>query len=431
MKIKLKPFQDSFIYSKAEFPAFISGWAGGKTLCGILRAMLYSEHIPNNLGIIFRKEYVDLRDSTVLDFEKYTGLKVDSQRNVEFPNKSKIMFRHIEELNNIQNVNLGWFLIEQVDELESNNEFYMLWGRLRREVEPDSYFKEKGLTFRSGFVIGNVGQQWVKELWKDNRKENYHLSEATTFDNEDVLPEDFIKRCKELETEKPDIYRRYVLNDWSIEDDAFIVIPSRYVEELKTVNIYEVIKGSVISCDPSTGGDECVIYILKNNQIYEAKYLYERDTMKIVGELMLLSAKWDIDNFSIDTIGIGQGIVDRLRELKKNVWAINSAESALNKTQYYNKRSEMWFYLLRLILDKQVHYPKDEELRRQLSSVKYKVINSNGLVQLEPKQETKKRLGRSPDRADSLVYGIWANQFMCGDEVALKPYRCPIGVSIT
>jgi len=425
----LKTFQYDFTYSTVQFPAMIAGWATGKTLCGIQRALFYSENIPNNLGVIFRKEYVDLRDSTVQDFEKYTQYKVNSQRDVIFDNGSKIMFRHIEELNNIQNINLGWFMIEQVDELETDKEFYMLWGRLRRQLQPTKEFIQSKLPERSGFVIGNVGQEWVKHIWKDNPKPNYDLVEATTLDNADVLPADYIQNIKQLETEKPEIYQRFVMNDWSVADDAFILIPMKYIEALKNIHYYDTIVGEVIASDPSAGGDECANYVLRNNRIIDSKFMYEKDTMKVAGELMVLGARHNIVNFAIDNIGVGKGICDRLSELKKTVIEIGSAESATGqfKHQFYNRRTEMWWYMMRRIMDKELPYPQDAELRRQLSSVKYKVVNSNGQIALEPKAETKRRLGRSPDRADAYVYGIWATQFTNPRNQIFKPYNYRTG----
>ena len=133
MQIELTPSQFDFLYSKARHPAFVGGWNTGKTLCAISRAIIYSKGIANNLGIIFRKTARSLHDSTLRDFETYTSLKVDSDRNLIYPNKSIIMFRHLDEIDSInqQNINLGWFYIEQGDELDSNREFFMLFGRLR------------------------------------------------------------------------------------------------------------------------------------------------------------------------------------------------------------------------------------------------------------------------------------------------------------
>lgn len=412
MQISLKPFQDRFVFSKKKNPAFVGGWAVGKSMSLITRGMVYSQMIPDNLGIIFRKEYTDLRDSTVKDFEKYTGLKVNSQRECILPNKSTIMFRHIEELNNIQNVNLGWFGIEQGDELESDLEFFLLFGRLRRQVEPSEEFKSLGLPERSGFVIANAGDHWMRPLWKEGTLDDSELVEATTFDNKDVLPKDFLDGLETLKKTKPEIYSQFVLNDWTIGVDQFILIPSSLFEDLKSVQLFIPRTKRILSCDPATGGDECVIYIFENTKIVETKVLHLNDTMKIVGEIMILMNKHKLNDAVIDTIGIGKGIVDRLGELGKNVIPVNSAEKASDSDKFSNIRAEIWWRLLEKIQAREVEYPEDAELRKELSSVRYKVVNSNGKIALEPKLDTKKRLGRSPDRADAFVYGMYGLEYV-------------------
>jgi hypothetical protein len=372
--------------------------------------MLYSEEIPDNLGIIFRKEYTDLRDSTVKDFEKYTGLKVDSQRNVVLPNNSIIMFRHIEELHNIQNVNLGWFAVEQADELDSDHEFFLLFGRLRRQVTPSDYFKTLGLPERSGFVIGNSGDHWGKPLWKDGKLEGSECCEANTWDNADILPKDFLDSLKVLEKTKPEIYRQFVMNDWNVTSDQFLIIKSSWFESLRTTILPRHSIRKIISCDPSLGGDECIIYVLENSKIIDEKIMHESNTMVIAGEILALLKKYDLNDVAIDIIGIGKGIADRLEEWKVNVIGINSAEKADDPVLFLNRRAEMWFYVAQQILNKNIEFPIDEELRKQLSNVRYKVLDSNGKIKLEPKQDTKLRLGRSPDRADAFVYGLWGQK---------------------
>lgn len=369
--------------------------------------MLYSEQIPNNLGIIFRKEYTDLRDSTVKDFEKYTGLKVDSQRNAQV-GSSTIMFRHIEELHNIQNVNLGWFAIEQADELDSDKEFFLLFGRLRREVHPSQYFKDLGLAYRSGFVIGNAGDHWGKVLWKEGKLDDAECIEATTWDNKDVLPQDFLDSMRTLEKTKPEIYKQFVVNDWSVNADQYILITKQSIDLLTSRVDVTPRKKKVLACDPATGGDECVIYIMENTRIIETKILHYDDTMKIVGEIILMMERHRINDCAIDTIGIGKGIADRLGEMNRNIIPINSSEKAIDHERFANKRAEMWWYAMELIQSKEVEPITDEELIRQLTTLRYNPPKSNGKISLELKHETKKRLGRSPDRADAFIYGLWA-----------------------
>lgn len=185
----------------------VAAWGTGKSLCGILRALYLAQHIPNNLGLIVRKEFTDLRDSTIKDFERYTGLKVNEQsKEVKLSNGSQILFRHASELDTLKNVNAGFIWIEQAEELDSAEQWHYLQGRLRREGK-----------FRSGWITANTnGHNWVWELWKDKPPSaDYELIEASTMDNKDNLPADFIAS---LETLPEQVYARFVLNDWNIAE---------------------------------------------------------------------------------------------------------------------------------------------------------------------------------------------------------------------
>lgn len=387
--------------------------------------MQYSELVPNNLGIIFRKEFTDLRDSTVKDFERYTNLKVDSQRNAVLGNGSIIMFRHIEELHNIQNVNLGWFAIEQIDELDSDEEFFTLFGRLRRQLEPTKEFLDLGLPLHSGFVIGNSGDYWGKRLWKEGYLDNAELFEATTFENEDILTKDFLESLEILAKNKPAIYQQYVMNSWDVTQSEFTLIRAGSLNALKCLQVTYDHTVRIISCDPSLGGDECVIQVIENGDVIHQEIMHENDETKISAKIAMLGEDFDVWDFCVDAIGIGHGVATILNNLVKkrgkSVVFINSAESATIRDLYFNKRSEMWFYVSQQVLDKKIPYPKDEETRRQLMGVRYEPIRHKGRVKIEDKQLTKKRLKCSPDRADAYVYGIYHLQFVDENRYTKKP----------
>lgn len=205
--LKLIPAQNGFFRTKARFPAYVAAWGTGKTAVGIARAMRASEKYPGNVGLIVRNEFTDLRDSTMVDFERYTHLKVDSEKNCRLPNGSLIMFRHGAELSVLQNINLGWFMMEQGEEFETDEQFQMLRGRLR--LEGVHHF---------GAVIANTnGHNWVWFLWKkpdQMRDKDFDLYEANSFDNEANLPPDTIADWRKLESQKPRIYRQFILNSW-------------------------------------------------------------------------------------------------------------------------------------------------------------------------------------------------------------------------
>jgi len=404
-RVELKPYQQKFIFSDNKFKFLKAGWGTGKSFALIMAAVRESKMYPENLGIIFRKELVDLQDSTIKDFEKYTQLKVSSHRDIMLDNKSKILFRHIEELNNIQNINLGWFGIEQAEELDSDDQFMTLFGRLRRT--PSSM---------KGYLISNAkGHNWIwnirqKGLYdKNNVRLDSHIV-ANTFDNECNLEQEFLDSLYVLEKAKPKLYNRMVLNSDDEDDCSDQIIPESDIRKAvarKPWYITEVKK--IVAMDVARyGDDKTVLYALQNNLWIDEETYELKNTMETSGYAMRFMAKHDIKDIVVDGCGLGAGVVDRLREQSVNVIECNSAAQASDPKRWRNLRAEMWEHAADLFREGKVSLPDDPELINELSLVRYKTIESNGRLQVESKEDIKKRLGSSPDKADAFVMGLWA-----------------------
>ena len=112
----------------------------------------------------------------------------------------------------------------------------------------------------------------------------------------------------------------------------------------------------------------------------------------------------------VDVIGIGAGVVDRLREQRMAVVAFNAAEKSDRRDRtgelaFLNQRSQAWWHLRELLdpaYGPTLALPDDEELIGDLCAPKWR-INSGGKVQIESKDEIRKRLGRSTDAGDAVV----------------------------
>ena len=389
-----------FFSSKERFPAMVAAWGTGKTLVAILKAMDLSIRYPGNQGLILRKNFTDLKDSTMSDFEKYTGLKVKVQsKSVELPNGSKILFHHADELAGVvQNINLGWFFIEQAEEFDSEEVFQKLRGRLRREN-----------CQRQGFIIANTnGHNWVWRLWKQNPTKGFHLIEAKTEDNAINLPDDFLDDIKEMGKQSPSHYRRFVENSWEDVDTADKVIP--YDKILSAVNRDLRDYGSdaiTISCDPAEfGDDKTVIYVFKGLKVIDQVILAKKPLMETAGHIMALHYKYESQVIGIDDIGVGAGVRSRLKELKAPVIGINSGTKADDNIRYNRLKDQIWMHAAELFKDEYVSIPQDDMLIEELAAHSYS-MTSNGKIQLARKVDVKKELGHSPDRADALVIGLW------------------------
>ena len=424
--LTFRPFQEKFYLDDSRFPAFVAAWATGKTLCGIAKGMALSAKYPDNLGLVVRKSFRDLSDSTINDFQKYTGIKVPSSKDVVLPNGSKIMFRHLDELAGItQNVNLGWFYIEQAEEFESDVEFELLGGRLRR----------KGC-FRQGFIIANTnGHNWIWRKWKNKDGEQYmcdipydpdtgiegvrytgfaSLTEATTFDNVKNLAPDFLAALEIKKQTAPSNYRRFVLNSWEDTDTADKVIPYEYLLKAvgRDLRDYES-DITVVSCDPAEHGDDkSVIYVFKGKKVIEFKVTEKKELMETAGNIMALWRKHNADLIVIDDIGVGAGVRSRLRELipiASMILPINTGRAANDKVRYGRLRDEIWMSAAQDFRDGYVSIPKDDNLVEDLAAFTYS-LNSKGQVLVEKKKKIKELLGRSPDRGDAFVMGLWGSK---------------------
>ena len=181
-EIKLVPFQDKFLFSQSRFPALCAGIGTGKTYMLLLKIWKFCEDYPNTLALIARKEYTDLRDSTLKDFERYFEVSIDSNKEYAFKNGSKIMFRHAAELNVLKNINLSIAGIEQAEEFENDEQFNFIRDRLRRDNAP----------LQQLCIVANAnGHNWIWRRWINNPQSGYEISVASTFDNALNLPADF------------------------------------------------------------------------------------------------------------------------------------------------------------------------------------------------------------------------------------------------
>jgi hypothetical protein len=147
-------------------------------------------------------------------------------------------------------------------------------------------------------------------------------------------------------------------------------------------------------------------------------------TMEIAGITKRLIDEHQVDPASVafDAGGGGKQIADRLIEQDYWVQMIGFGEGAEAKQAFKNRRAEL-YGTLRDILnpdreDGPFSLPSDcGELRQELGVLPLQ-YDSEGRLYLPPKNSTSNRsevtlrslLGRSPDRADSLVLAVWALQ---------------------
>ena len=164
-----------------------------------------------------------------------------------------------------------------------------------------------------------------------------------------------------------------------------------------------------------SGADRTVLAFRKGDVITHLRVSPKEDTMGTTGRV---KAALDADPLAkaiVDTIGIGAGVFDRLREQGVKVEAFQASRKTVSKDstgqiRYANDRAAAWWGFRERLdpsRDPGLAIPDDPELLADLTSVHAKAMLSDGKLQIESKDDIRKRIGRSTDRADAVIQALW------------------------
>lgn len=167
----------------------------------------------------------------------------------------------------------------------------------------------------------------------------------------------------------------------------------------------------VIACDVARfGSDETVIGTRVGNQVRMVDRYVGNPTTHTAGRILAEVRRFPPNHVRvvIDDDGVGGGVTDMLREAVAadvtlspvQVTGFKGGERAYRDDEYPNRRSELWFQGAEMMGE--LDLDDDDQLAADLSAPRYS-FDSHGRRVVEPKAETKKRLGRSPDRGDMVL----------------------------
>jgi len=186
-------------------------------------------------------------------------------------------------------------------------------------------------------------------------------------------------------------------------DAAFI--PVGLVQRARNTEIDDAVGAILMGVDVARYGDDATAICLRiGRKLVWIKRYHKKSTMEVVGLIVTLMREFNPKRVFVDVVGVGAGVVDRLREmgLGGRVVAVNSAERPLDADRYYNKRAEMWGEMKDWLMDGPVDIPDSDSLQADLCSLQY-TFDSKGRYVLEKKEDARKRGVKSPDEADCLA----------------------------
>ena len=200
------------------------------------------------------------------------------------------------------------------------------------------------------------------------------------------------------------------------EQGEYNVIPLGWIEQAQDRWPDVVPDGKeqiVLGVDVARGGmDLSVIAARQGPKILSVETFSNMDGPLLAGEIAVRYRHLKASRANVDIIGLGAAVEDALKDpvyhditvVPVNVATSSDVLDSDGNRKYQNLRAELW-WTLREALDPKTKdplaLPPGDSLLGDLAAPKYDF--RKGWIQVEAKEDTKKRLGRSTDEGDAVM----------------------------
>jgi phage terminase large subunit len=221
------------------------------------------------------------------------------------------------------------------------------------------------------------------------------------------VSKEYVDDMKSRYGEESNAFRIRVLGEFPRSDDDTI-IPMDLLETAKhrDTRAYEdapIVWGLDVA---RFGSDSSVLCKRQSNVVHTLERWRNLDLMQLTGAVVAQYEACDHKSrpteILVDSIGLGAGVVDRLRELNLPARGINVSESPAMGGTYLNLRAELWHKAKAWLEKRDCKIPNNEDLIGELATVRY-TFTSNGKIKIESKDDIRRRGLKSPDMADAFV----------------------------
>lgn len=172
-----------------------------------------------------------------------------------------------------------------------------------------------------------------------------------------------------------------------------------------------------LGVDVGGGGDETVIRERRGQRAGREWRAHTDRPEKIAPLVLQAITESGATVVKVDSIGIGFGVIGELRNLanagKHNaqIIGVNVSEKSSQPDKFKNLRAEIWWEIGRGLSERAgwdlSGMANSDTTVAQLLEPLWEV-DAQGRIFVEPKDEIKKRLGRSPDNADALLLAFYS-----------------------
>ena len=385
---------------KKRIKFYYGGRGGGKSYA-FADSLLIKGRMQKLLIACLREVQDSIKDSVYrllcdrISFYKLSDYKIYENKIENKVTGTKFIFKglrdqDIQKIKSLEGVDIAW--IEEGQSISKRS-----WDILSPTIRKDG----------SEIWISMNREEENDALWTilaTNPDERTYLCKVNYYDNP-FCPEELKLQAAKCQKDNPDDYMHIWLGQ-PLSQGASKLISPKTVRKAFEAKILSCDSPLVIGLDIARFGDDNTVFCFRKGRVCtKFEVLKQQDVVSVANYCQGIIRDYAPVRVFLDSGGIGAGVYDILasRGYQRIVRAVNFGSKAILEDRYVNRRSEMWDNAKSwLSQDLPVQIPPDEELLNDLCSVNKKYDNK-GRLQLESKDEIKKRLGRSPDKADAFV----------------------------
>lgn len=419
IEFALSAKQQEAFDAKEKYVLYGGAKGGGKSWLLCVWIFVKAATKKGNKLFFCRKRSVDFTNTTLETWRKAIPASLyrinEQKKKIYIPfSKSVIDFGGLDDPLLVQSLNSAEYAhigVDQAEEIE-RDQFSMLIGTMRHKLPDGSD------PIRQIRLTANPAQCWLKDYFIMNPEPDTRYIQALPTDNPE-LPDDYVASLRQAFKHRPALLEAYLNGSWDDLSANDTCIRGKWIEEAKQKKYGKNVIKRVVVNDPAITGDENVCFLMEQagNIYYKADELIIEHKRPIETAALLAAyrKRTQAQLIAVDSIGIGSGVVDGLNQLEEPILAINSSSKPTSQhlqLKYANLRAQMWWEAADKFAESKVALPSDDyELARQLGSVRFDPTGVGKLL-VQDKQEIKKLLGRSPDRADAFVMGLFALDYV-------------------
>jgi phage terminase large subunit len=358
-------------------------------------------------GLIGRSELKRLKQSTLKTFfERANSLGLVPDKHftynqqdsyIRFTNGSEILLMDLADLpsdpefQRFGSIEITDYFVDEVTEV-SKRCIEILHSRCRFKMPND---RPKGL------MTCNPSKGWIYNdfylAFKNGTiRSDRTFIQALPTDNPEISPAYLESLSKLHEYDR----KRLLEGNWEYDDDSDKLFQT---SDLARCFRKEIIEGQkYITADIARfGEDRTIIIVWQGMTITKIVELRKRSVTEVSDTILQLAKDNGVitKNILCDEDGVGGGVVDQLR----CVGFVNGSKAT--DSRYINKKSECYYKLAQIIENNGLTIfdgPRDTIIE-ELEMIKRHKADSDGRLQVTPKDEIKKRSGKSPDYADAIM----------------------------